>query len=358
VVLDEEGSRTIGDYDGYGRIRTKGGGELDVVEGGSGEPEMWHHRCWLLAGRPNYTGRSRSAEDQGMPNCDTEEPKTADDLPKLRALAETKRQEEQEKIRKANEKYVAELKAEGKEVPKWLKQYDTGAPVLKLVKADGTQVAPAPKPAAKVDAVTEEFWTEVAAIGWSKKAKLDPAKVKRKLMEKWTPEKAELMLKTFMALEHALYDKLDKEVEGLGDDGFGDLLAHIIGLGREEFHATLNDPKRAKRRAERGDFTESFSYCLPTASEYKYLTPAFYAEWAERDIAELRDEDGPRFSPSVRKDFAYVIKQLQLVADEKPLEFLAQEADIRSAVDRLTKTTSINPWAVTNLLHDIRNYLA
>lgn len=52
-----------------------------------------------------------------------------------------------------------------------------------------------------------------------------------------------------------------------GDDSFGDLLSHVIGLGRAEVEANLAEPERALGRAERRDYQESFAYVLLGASE-------------------------------------------------------------------------------------------
>jgi hypothetical protein len=55
----------------------------------------------------------------------------------------------------------------------------------------------------------------------------------------------------------------------LGDDSFGDLLAHIVGLGRDEFAHVMATPKLAQERAQRGDFAENFMYVFNEA-ELRY----------------------------------------------------------------------------------------
>ena len=60
VVLRPSGKHIIGEYDGYGRIN---GIEVNCE---SDEPEMWHKRCWEMAGKPPYSGPSEYAEDQGF----------------------------------------------------------------------------------------------------------------------------------------------------------------------------------------------------------------------------------------------------------------------------------------------------
>lgn len=47
---------------------------------------------------------------------------------------------------------------------------------------------------------------------------------------------------------------------GLGDDGFWDLRAHIIGLGEKFYSSVINDPEKAKVIADDGSYVENFGY--------------------------------------------------------------------------------------------------
>jgi len=58
VLLQEHEEPIIGDYDGYGRID---GDDIQTMN-----PELWHHKCWENAGKPEYTGPSNYASDQGF----------------------------------------------------------------------------------------------------------------------------------------------------------------------------------------------------------------------------------------------------------------------------------------------------
>jgi len=60
VAMLDNGSRVTGKYNGYGRAD---GQEMDPY--GSSEVECWHKACWEKAERPEYTGDSEPAEDQG-----------------------------------------------------------------------------------------------------------------------------------------------------------------------------------------------------------------------------------------------------------------------------------------------------
>jgi len=44
------------------------------------------------------------------------------------------------------------------------------------------------------------------------------------------------------------------------DDSFGDLVSHIIGMGKNEFDAVMLDPSKARIRALSHDYEEGFCY--------------------------------------------------------------------------------------------------
>jgi hypothetical protein len=125
------------------------------------------------------------------------------------------------------------------------------------------------KPKAKVKAMTEAaFWRITEPYGWGTKTTNDK-RILKDLTKKLSPEEAIELRGTY----RHLYDKLSNAVEAyeakhrvyteLGDDSFGDLIAHIIGMGKAEYHAALRSPARAIARARKHDFKESFAYALP-----------------------------------------------------------------------------------------------
>ena len=61
VVLRKGMEPVIGEYDGYGTV-----GALGVNSFGDYEPEMWHKKCWENDGKPEYSGGSEYAQDQGF----------------------------------------------------------------------------------------------------------------------------------------------------------------------------------------------------------------------------------------------------------------------------------------------------
>ena len=126
-----------------------------------------------------------------------------------------------------------------------------------------------------------EFWSIVKSIGWGSKT-VDYRCVQKKLALQWSPEKAEAFYEMFRSCKNSLHrvieawEKENNKRLDCSDDGLDDLVAHIVGLGEEEFNAVLADPKLAYVRAQKGDYQESFAYVIPdgsTLSEYTERLP-------------------------------------------------------------------------------------
>lgn len=63
VVILEDGTILKGEYDGYGRLDNR---DINEVSECGGEPECWHHSCWIKAGKPTkWATGSEGSEDQG-----------------------------------------------------------------------------------------------------------------------------------------------------------------------------------------------------------------------------------------------------------------------------------------------------
>jgi hypothetical protein len=214
----------------------------------------------------------------------------------------------------------------------------------------------------------EEFWAEVEKIGWSKTTSVK--KAKRLLLKTWTLEKSKRMRAAFDELRDPLYDAC-ASVEGVGDDSFGDLLAHIIGLGKAEYERVLANPKLAQARVDAGDFVESFSYCLPYEEDYKTLDPRYYVKWAQDICKDLKEGFGddrfepvfPQmqklidlFIPATKGDLAAVLplktEALKLRKDiEKRGDWLWRDAPFRDGAH------FANSASVSNFFGDLAEFL-
>jgi len=81
TALAPDGSLLIGEYDGYGRIKS-----TDLMDFSGGEvPELWHYGCWMVSGCPKYEHPSTHAQDQGhfiVPqNYDHDDPQECGKMP-------------------------------------------------------------------------------------------------------------------------------------------------------------------------------------------------------------------------------------------------------------------------------------
>lgn len=120
VVLDKEGSVIVGAYDGYGRVGD-GGTEIQNID----DPEVWHHACYLATGKPEYSGPSRSARDQGLTNYDLTRPRHQQDVEGLRDWKQNQLRALREKTKEVWKQQNDEARAKGEEVPEYALRFET-----------------------------------------------------------------------------------------------------------------------------------------------------------------------------------------------------------------------------------------
>jgi len=162
----------------------------------------------------------------------------------------------------------------------------------------------------------EKFWNEVALIGWTDKPEKGfYDKAKARLLRRWTGEfleefgemKDELISALGLAVEAK--EKGSGESSGCGDDGFGDLLNHVVGLGKEEYEASLADPMRVIKRGQAYDYAESFGYCIPYGTDIELISKGLYITRARKIVDNLTALKQSRFG----KDFEDLDPLLQLM---------------------------------------------
>jgi hypothetical protein len=124
-----------------------------------------------------------------------------------------------------------------------------------------------------VEMTEAQFWGLVDSIEWAEVSLLEKYDRDgiRKSLERILTEKG---IRNLRMIANIAWDQLDAFVgnernpAGGGDDSHGDLLNHIIGLGKEAYYNHLNDYRlieargQAKYQTAEG-YRESFSYCLP-----------------------------------------------------------------------------------------------
>jgi hypothetical protein len=175
-----------------------------------------------------------------------------------------------------------------------------------------------------------EFWKLVDDLGWGTKT-TDYKALKKRLVRNMSPNQAAAFSTTLATLRGKLYkvveqweDEHDSQI-GLGDDGFGDLLHHIIGLGKREYYAALRNPALAHARALKNDFTESFSYATPYTSDYRLLDVGEYRQRGEK-VVEVAGWLAQRpESREVQKALRVLVDGFDVLGRRGAHEFIAQE---------------------------------
>ena len=123
----------------------------------------------------------------------------------------------------------------------------------------------------KESLITKEMWKQVAKVGWERN-NYDYKKI-AKTIYSW-PEYSRFCLRAFVGNRvDDLYNRV-KEWEkdhprlNIGsDDGFNDVLYHIVGLGGKTFKAAMKNPILIETRynskyGTKAGYKESFAYCF------------------------------------------------------------------------------------------------
>jgi hypothetical protein len=213
----------------------------------------------------------------------------------------------------------------------------------------------------KTTMTRDEFWAEVAAIGWGTEG-TDHRAAKIAQLRKG-PIYCDGMREHFAAVDSALYAKTEMG----GGDSADDCRRHIIGLGRAEYDKVMAKPHLAEKRYKSGDYTESFAYVIPHSSDYEDLKPERFTEWAKGDLAELE----PHVKPVAAIDrelggkLARLAEILALVASGDLEAGLELEPEAVSLVALIAKDWAAlvksvggrlawSEWSVLNMFSDLR----
>jgi hypothetical protein len=225
------------------------------------------------------------------------------------------------------------------------------------------------------------FWEVVADLNWEEESKTRDgvSKVKRKLMARFTYEE----IQELEAFDTAAYRRVSNAIEayensinqlhgwiGLGDDGFSDLINHIVGLGKEEVDRVCADPKLAKARADAGDFRESFGYCWPHREDYeKQQLSGFYA-WIDNQIDEYTEMlsnmeikvnlanpiDVGRKADEAKRAIERVLTTTRLLKAGKVKAFMEAKTLTVAAAETLRQIQG-GHYMVDNLFNDVEEFL-
>ena len=124
----------------------------------------------------------------------------------------------------------------------------------------------------------DKWWDIIESINW--KERHDYTNIGKELEKRYTEQELETLavfikyqrsLLTEVLMRHAHNETGDLyDYYGVSDDGFWDLTAHIVGLGKETFNDIMyNNPERAKEIADESSYVENFEYIFHYAYEAK-----------------------------------------------------------------------------------------
>lgn len=121
------------------------------------------------------------------------------------------------------------------------------------------------------------FWDCISEICWPIE-NTDLAKAK--ILRSWTPEFCQsfraIANEKVLIVSRAARSEMDAD-DWIGDDGFGDLCWHVVGLGKPIFEDEVSNPGKLSERIRNGDFRESLDYVIPHAPS----TSRSLEEWAK-----------------------------------------------------------------------------
>lgn len=101
------------------------------------------------------------------------------------------------------------------------------------------------------------FWQFVEEAAWNESK--DYKAIASRLSPRYGADSSALR-SMFSDLQKGLMKKLDQFELEVSDDGFDDLTAHIIGMGKDEYYRILNKSESAI--AYRNSYVESFAYVI------------------------------------------------------------------------------------------------
>lgn len=254
------------------------------------------------------------------------------------------------------------------------------------------------------------FWAEVEHIGWGDKT-TDCDAIKKELLGRWDSDFMRSFKELYNKLESQLYEHVSEWAHAndyfseLGEDGYGDLISHVVGLGKTAYEAGMEDPKTVVERGRAYKFEEKFSFSLPDPPRGEGLTyeealakvraehnmdgfdseedaelffqmeayelilgekcneePRYYALWAKRDLPDLEELVGSQYAPHL-DDLEYVHESLCKIAegDLSPISKKLGEAAKRLREERdsiheqaLAELAVLDPrgWSIDNLVGD------
>jgi len=206
----------------------------------------------------------------------------------------------------------------------------------------------------------EKFWEVVKQVKWT--SDHNYTRIKYQFMRSFTKPQMDGLRRRLEQMTNNLDRKISNRVEGVGDDGYSDLLAHIVGTGKEAYDAVMADPSIAQDIIDRNQYKESFSYAFPYEDDWQLIDSSHLIKEAEKRLEELVRMTGSH-SPIKSQASADTIKDMI-----RRLR-IAVTGDFKKAIRGWDKE-SYSKWTAfanetnfdghygpPNLLNDIRDFI-
>lgn len=137
------------------------------------------------------------------------------------------------------------------------------------------------------------MWKYIEELNWKvlSKKKRGYEEGKLYMLENFTPKRGKEIDDFVRERHNELYKRIEEYERANdthcgsygGDDSFGDMIHHVIGLGEEKFNEIMEDPSQLNDM----DYVESFSYCIPYEEDYKLLNVDCHVDRAKESVKEL-----------------------------------------------------------------------
>lgn len=199
-----------------------------------------------------------------------------------------------------------------------------------------------------------QFWQIVDELGWPD-TPCDEAK--RSFMKRYPLSVAKEFAGIFGRFKNELYTRAGfTEIS----DSVDDVQAHIIGLGREVYEQTIANPTHVRDRLDRGDYEESFAYCIPHESDYALLTEAGYESYvrmAQKTVADIDSADSDDIPPRIYRQYPGVRSVCELVANRQFRDAVALYRKTYGEGYTGTWPVEAFGYGIPNCVKDLERYL-
>lgn len=209
----------------------------------------------------------------------------------------------------------------------------------------------------------EKFWDFVRRCDWLKD--YDFERIKMKMLRTLTKQEVESYRDVFGEFRNKLSVKLDNVVSGVSDDSYSDLLAHVVGSGKELYDAVMDDPSIAQKIIDNYDYRENFSYSFPYDDDWNMLDKKPHIERAQEAVEELSNPDLVKAIKSEAAATLYknILNRLKLVSNdkfEKAVEGWSKQS-YRGWSAFTDEVFDVDPdihHGPPNILNDVKQYFA